>query len=74
MSGILMMWLFLTTTCLIYGTLNAGGFFNLENEVNPEVWMNIVSHGKFQRTSKKLIMRISLGCEIIKHPVIAENL
>ncbi|XP_046511374.1 lipase member N isoform X1 [Equus quagga] len=36
-----MMWLFLATTCLIYGTLNAGGFFNLENEVNPEVWMNI---------------------------------
>ncbi|KAF5911179.1 hypothetical protein HPG69_019545 [Diceros bicornis minor] len=36
-----MMWLFLTTTCLICGTLNAGGFFNLENEVNPEVWMNI---------------------------------
>uniref|UniRef100_A0A2K6G090 Lipase n=2 Tax=Propithecus coquereli TaxID=379532 RepID=A0A2K6G090_PROCO len=36
-----MMWLFLTTTCLIFGTLNAGGFFNLENEVNPEVWMNI---------------------------------
>ncbi|XP_012628403.1 lipase member N [Microcebus murinus] len=36
-----MMWLFLTTTCLIWGTLNAGGFFELENEVNPEVWMNI---------------------------------
>ncbi|KAL2769606.1 lipase member N precursor, partial [Daubentonia madagascariensis] len=35
------MWLFLTTTCLIWGTLNAGGFFDLENEVNPEVWMNI---------------------------------
>uniref|UniRef100_A0A8C8YP23 Lipase n=1 Tax=Prolemur simus TaxID=1328070 RepID=A0A8C8YP23_PROSS len=36
-----MMWLFLTTTCLICGTLNAGRFFDLENEVNPEVWMNI---------------------------------
>uniref|UniRef100_A0A452U7W5 Lipase n=3 Tax=Ursus TaxID=9639 RepID=A0A452U7W5_URSMA len=36
------MWLFLTTTCcLICGTLNAGRFFNLENEANPEVWMNI---------------------------------
>ncbi|XP_038315365.1 lipase member N isoform X2 [Canis lupus familiaris] len=36
------MWLFLTTTCcLICGTLNAGGFFDLENEANPEVWMNI---------------------------------
>ncbi|XP_017511035.1 lipase member N isoform X1 [Manis javanica] len=35
------MWLFLTTTCLMYGTLNANGFFNLENEANPEVWMNI---------------------------------
>lgn len=45
MSGIPVMWLFLTTTCLMYGTLNANGFFNLENEANPEVWMNIVSHG-----------------------------
>ncbi|XP_039079256.1 lipase member M isoform X2 [Hyaena hyaena] len=36
-----MMWLFLTTTCLLCGTLNAGSFFNLENEANPEVWMNI---------------------------------
>ncbi|XP_036685485.1 lipase member N-like isoform X2 [Balaenoptera musculus] len=36
-----MMWLFLTTTCLICGTLNAGRFFNLEKEANPEVWMNI---------------------------------
>ncbi|TKC46036.1 hypothetical protein EI555_013893 [Monodon monoceros] len=35
------MWLFLTTTYLICGTLNAGGFFNLEKEANPEVWMNI---------------------------------
>ncbi|XP_032738939.1 lipase member N isoform X2 [Lontra canadensis] len=36
------MWLVLTTTCcLICGTLNAGRFFNLENEANPEVWMNI---------------------------------
>nr|XP_055178334.1 lipase member N isoform X3 [Nyctereutes procyonoides] len=36
------MWLFFTMTCcLISGTLNAGGFFNLENEANPEVWMNI---------------------------------
>lgn len=42
-----MMWLFLTTTYLICGTLNAGGFFNLEKEANPEVWMNIVSDGKF---------------------------
>lgn len=48
-----MMWLFLTTTCLLCGTLNAGSFFNLENEANPEVWMNIVSHGKFQKTSNK---------------------
>eukprot|EP00069_Balaena_mysticetus_P014155 bmy_08488T0 len=36
-----MMWLFLTTTYLICGTLNAGRFFNLEKEANPEVWMNI---------------------------------
>ncbi|XP_046944517.1 lipase member N isoform X2 [Lynx rufus] len=35
------MWLFFTTTCLLCGTLNAGSFFNLENEANPEVWMNI---------------------------------
>uniref|UniRef100_A0A5F8A4X8 Lipase n=1 Tax=Macaca mulatta TaxID=9544 RepID=A0A5F8A4X8_MACMU len=35
-----MMWLLLTTTCLICGTLNVGGFLDLENEVNPEVWMN----------------------------------
>ncbi|XP_002756419.1 lipase member N [Callithrix jacchus] len=35
-----MMWLFLTTTCLISGILNAGGLVDLENEVNPEVWMN----------------------------------
>ncbi|XP_049502038.1 lipase member N isoform X1 [Panthera uncia] len=41
MSGIPMMWLFFTTTCLLCGTLNAGSFFNLENEANPEVWMNI---------------------------------
>ncbi|XP_047409527.1 lipase member N isoform X3 [Sciurus carolinensis] len=38
--GIPAMWLFLTTVCLICGTLNAGGFLDLENEVNPEVWMN----------------------------------
>ncbi|XP_007179223.1 lipase member N [Balaenoptera acutorostrata] len=36
-----MMWLFLTTTYLICGTLNAGRFFNLQKEANPEVWMNI---------------------------------
>lgn len=48
------MWLVLTTTCcLICGTLNADRFFNLENEANPEVWMNIVSHAKSQRTSHK---------------------
>ncbi|XP_032101577.1 lipase member N [Sapajus apella] len=35
-----MMWLFLTITCLISGNLNAGGLVDLENEVNPEVWMN----------------------------------
>ncbi|KAF3823903.1 hypothetical protein GH733_006907 [Mirounga leonina] len=36
------MWLVLTTTCcLICGTLSAGRFFNLEEEANPEVWMNI---------------------------------
>uniref|UniRef100_A0A096P5C8 Lipase n=2 Tax=Papio anubis TaxID=9555 RepID=A0A096P5C8_PAPAN len=40
MPGISMMWLLLTTTCLICGTLNVGGFLDLENEVNPEVWMN----------------------------------
>ena len=48
MPGIRMMWLFLTTTYLICGTLNAGRFFNLQKEANPEVWMNIVSDGKFQ--------------------------
>ncbi|KAG8523065.1 Lipase member N, partial [Galemys pyrenaicus] len=36
-----MMWLFLTTTFLICGTLNAGELLNLEKEANPEVWMNI---------------------------------
>ncbi|ELK00939.1 Lipase member N [Pteropus alecto] len=36
-----MMWLFFTTTCLTCGILNADRFFNLENEANPEVWMNI---------------------------------
>ncbi|XP_007942240.1 lipase member N [Orycteropus afer afer] len=36
-----MMWLFLATTYLICGTLNGDGFFQLEKEVNPEVWMNI---------------------------------
>ncbi|KAK2491747.1 hypothetical protein MC885_005145 [Smutsia gigantea] len=42
LTGIPIMWLFLiTTTCLMCGTLNASGFFNLENEANPEVWMNI---------------------------------
>ncbi|XP_004607678.3 lipase member N [Sorex araneus] len=35
------MWLFLTTTCLLCGNLNAGGYFNLEKEMNPEVLMNI---------------------------------
>ncbi|XP_014402982.1 PREDICTED: lipase member N isoform X2 [Myotis brandtii] len=35
-----MMWLFLTTTCLICGTLNADKIFNLEREANPETWMN----------------------------------
>ncbi|CAK6436300.1 unnamed protein product [Pipistrellus nathusii] len=35
-----MMWLFLTTTCLICGNLIADKLFNLENEANPEVWMN----------------------------------
>ncbi|XP_070326702.1 lipase member N isoform X2 [Odocoileus virginianus] len=35
------MWLFLTTAYLICGNLNAAGFFNLEKEANPEVWMNI---------------------------------
>lgn len=35
-----MMWLFLTTACLIPGTLSAGGFLDFENKVNPEVWMN----------------------------------
>ncbi|XP_006831186.1 PREDICTED: lipase member N [Chrysochloris asiatica] len=36
-----MMWLLLATTCLICGTLNGDGVFQLQNEVNPEVWMNI---------------------------------
>lgn len=53
MPGISMMWLLLTTACLICGTLNVGGFLDLENEVNPEVWMNTVSHGKLWRTSNK---------------------
>ncbi|ERE79098.1 lipase member N, partial [Cricetulus griseus] len=35
-----MMWLFLTTTCLIHETLSVSELFDLENEVNPEVWMN----------------------------------
>jgi hypothetical protein len=48
-----MMWLFLATACLTCGTLKAGGFLDLENEVNPEVWMNTVSHGRFQRTTNK---------------------
>ncbi|KAL0616104.1 Lipase member N, partial [Plecturocebus cupreus] len=39
-AGISMMWLFLTITCLISGALNASGLVDLENEVNPEVWMN----------------------------------
>ncbi|KAM5237300.1 lipase member N [Ctenodactylus gundi] len=34
-----MMWLFLTL-CLLCGTCNAGGFLDLTNEANPEVWMN----------------------------------
>ncbi|KAM6186086.1 lipase member N [Rhynchocyon petersi] len=36
-----MMWLLLTTTCLTFGTVNGVGLFQLEKEVNPEVWMNI---------------------------------
>uniref|UniRef100_G3SMN0 Lipase n=1 Tax=Loxodonta africana TaxID=9785 RepID=G3SMN0_LOXAF len=36
-----MMWLFLATICLICGTSNGGGYFELEKEANPEVWMNI---------------------------------
>lgn len=52
------MWLFLTTTCLICGTLNADKLFNLEKEANPEVWMNTVSHGKFQRTPNKADNRL----------------
>jgi hypothetical protein len=43
MPGMPMMWLFLTTACLIPGTLSAGGFLDFENKVNPEVWMNAVS-------------------------------
>ncbi|KAG5195836.1 hypothetical protein JEQ12_011472 [Ovis aries] len=39
-KGIPTMWLFLTTAYLICGTLNAAGFFNLEKEPNPEVWMS----------------------------------
>ncbi|XP_049620523.1 lipase member N [Suncus etruscus] len=39
--GIPTMWLFLTMTCLLCGNLKAGGYFNLEDELNPEVLMNI---------------------------------
>lgn len=53
-----MMWLFLTTICLICGTLNAEKIFNLEREANPETWMNTVSHGKFQRTPNKADNRL----------------
>lgn len=60
-----MMWLFLTTTCLICGTLNAGKLFNLEREANPEVWMNTVSHGN----SKEHQIKQILGYEFIKSPV-----
>ncbi|KAM6182640.1 lipase member N [Erethizon dorsatum] len=35
-----MMWLFLTTVHWICGTLSASGFMDLENKINPEVWMN----------------------------------
>uniref|UniRef100_A0A8C2YRV3 Lipase n=3 Tax=Chinchilla lanigera TaxID=34839 RepID=A0A8C2YRV3_CHILA len=35
-----MMWLFLTTFHLICGTLSGSGFMDLENKMNPEVWMN----------------------------------
>ncbi|XP_021094833.1 lipase member N isoform X1 [Heterocephalus glaber] len=38
--GIPMMWLFLTVVYLICGTLSASGFVDLENKINPEVWMN----------------------------------
>lgn len=71
MPGIPAMWLFLTTVCLICGTLNAGGFLDLESEVNPEVWMNTVSQGQFQRTSNKAGL---MGGGIMKGPFIAENL
>uniref|UniRef100_A0A8C6W343 Lipase n=1 Tax=Nannospalax galili TaxID=1026970 RepID=A0A8C6W343_NANGA len=40
MPDIPMMWLFLTTAFLVCETLNAGEFLNLEDEENPEVWMN----------------------------------
>ncbi|XP_060041841.1 lipase member N isoform X2 [Erinaceus europaeus] len=36
-----MMWLFITTTCFLCGTLSVSGLINLEPEVNPEVWMSI---------------------------------
>ncbi|XP_023422444.1 lipase member N [Cavia porcellus] len=35
-----MMWLFLTTVHLICGTLSASRLLDLENKINPEVWMN----------------------------------
>nr|XP_048294815.1 lipase member N [Myodes glareolus]XP_048294816.1 lipase member N [Myodes glareolus] len=35
-----MRWLFLTTACLIRGTLSVSGLSDFDNEVNPEVWMN----------------------------------
>ncbi|XP_076981470.1 lipase member N [Tamandua tetradactyla] len=35
------MWLFLTTTCLLCGTLNVDGLIDFQKEVNPEVLMNI---------------------------------
>ncbi|KAM7330107.1 lipase member N [Alexandromys fortis] len=35
-----MRWLFLTTACLIRGTLSDSGLSDSDNDVNPEVWMN----------------------------------
>lgn len=43
-----MRWLFLTTACLIRGTLSVSGLSDFDNEVNPEVWMNAVSSNSFK--------------------------
>lgn len=41
-------WLFLTTACLIRETLSISELLDLENGVNPEVRMNAVSPNNFK--------------------------